>query len=236
MRWHSGRADDEPGVLAASDRARARVRARRRRDGRRAACRRDCPRPSPHTWPDSRTPPRAGSGRRRCQPSGTALGQLHRAIEVVAERRLERGRFLACWTVQRPALDLGSRLPEVVLGGHRSLLEERADPERRGGEPIGGRMRRDRRPSPRERRRAPRRDRGCSRGLDRAREGPRPPPRVREGGLPTGDGDSPCAPSPVTAANAAVNVTRSPRPPSERRLVLSPDAHRQRSVRACRMS
>ena len=68
--------------------------------------------------------------------------QLHRAVEIGAERRLERGRFLACWTVKRPALDLGSCLPEVVLGGHRSPLEERPNPQRRCAEPVGGGMRR----------------------------------------------------------------------------------------------
>ena len=66
------------------------------------------------------------------------LGQLQRAVEVLAKDGFELGGGrLAVW--------IGPRLSEVVLGGHRTLLEERVDPERSGGQTIRRRMRRVRR-------------------------------------------------------------------------------------------
>ena len=61
--------------------------------------------------------------------AASLVGERQRTLEVLAEDGIQlRGR--------RPADEVGPRLPEVVLGGHRTLLKQHVDPDRRGGEPI----------------------------------------------------------------------------------------------------
>ena len=62
------------------------------------------------------------------------LGERHRAIEVGPKN----GSKLR-W--RRATTGAGLRFAEIVFGGDRALLKEHRDPNRRGGEPVRGRMR-----------------------------------------------------------------------------------------------